>query len=158
MENGLIVVKPEAYLVKDLVAKDVEDYGLSIDRRIKQKWTREKIRQTYPKKNFPNWPMAEFMDNIIFGKAGYEPWIEAMIVSSEKDTVKKVKKLVGPLDASYAQRPEDSGTLRYKYGIKERRIMIIDGKPYYFYFNGVHSSTKEDLEREIKIYTQDITV
>ena len=158
MEKGLIVVKPAAYYSSDRIANDIEEYSLSIDDRIKQRWTREKIRSTYPAEKYPNWPMASFVDNIIFSRFGKDPLIEAIFVSSSKDTIKKVKKLVGPLDAAYAQRPEDSETLRYKYGLKERRVMIIDNKPYYFYFNGTHSSTDEEFRNEEKLYSSRTTL
>jgi len=158
MEGGLVLVKPEAYFKKDFIVKDIEEYGLSIDQTMPQRWTREKIRQTYPSENYSHWPMAIFIDNIYFGKFGKDPMVEVMLISSEADTIKKIKKLVGPLDASIAKRPEDSSTLRYKYGLRESFSVCIDGKPYYLYFNGIHSSSKEDFKRERKIYFPEITL
>ena len=162
MESGLIVVKPEAYFSKDLVSKDIVDYGLYIDQRIEQRWTVEKIKQTYPPEMYPDWPMANVIEHIIFAMFGKNPRIEAMVISSEKDSMEKIKKeLIGPLDASFAQRPEESQTLRYKYGIKKSRFPLPIGKNgemNYFYYNGIHLNPKGRFEFERKIYFPEITV
>ena len=162
MERGLLIVKPGAYPQRDSVARDIVDYGLSIDQRIEQRWTVEKIRKTYPPEMYPEWPMAIVIDNIIFGKFGKNPWIEAMIISSEKDSMEKIKKdLIGRFDASYFQRPEESQTLRYKYGIKKSRFPLPIGKNgemNYFYYNGIHLNPKGRFEFEKNLYRQGITV
>jgi hypothetical protein len=159
MKKGLLLIKPEAYFWSDSITKDIKDYGLYIDDRIEQRWTNEKIRQTYPPEDFPHWPMAEVIDNIIFEKFGKNPWVKAMIISSPKDSMEKIKKeLIGPFDASYFQRPEESHTLRYKYGLKRQRFQLPMGKngePNYFYYNGTHLSSEERFEIEKKIFFSD---
>ena len=169
MERGLLIVKPGAYPQRDSVARDIEEYGLSIEKRIKQRWTREKIRQTYPLEMYPKWPLAPYIDQFVFERFGKDPEIEAMIIFSEKESMKKIKEeFIGPLDAAFFQRPEDKGKLRTKYGLRERVMMMVEvedpetgtkeKKPFFYYHNGIHLNPEGRFEFENKLYTQNITL
>jgi len=154
MPEGLFIIKPEAEPSAKEIVNDIKEYGLSIDQRIRQRWTREKIRGTYPPEIFEDWPIADWYDNIVFERHGKDPWIETMIITSEKESIESIKKnLVGRFDASFAQRPEEKHTLRYKYGLKKiRRPFQKDENIYYFYYNGSHLSSENRYFIEKELY------
>ncbi|MBN2202801.1 MAG: hypothetical protein JW700_01250 [Candidatus Aenigmarchaeota archaeon] len=155
VRKGIVLIKPFAFPRRDEIVEDIEEseFDLSVDQRIAQRWTKEKIEGTYrPMKYNKKWPMVNKLADIYFDFFGKEPMVEALMVSSDKNTIKKLKKLVGPLDAAYAKRPEDSKTLRKKYGCPIRIEEIVDEKKCYFFPNGIHVSSKEEFPRQRNLY------
>jgi len=161
MGETFCLIKPEAFDKRKGIEKDITENNFSIVRKRESHWKWNQIRETYPKEKLnyyserANLIMSFLIPYTISRKFGPNPMVEALILSSEGDTIRDFVELCGPRDAMKYVKEEFKETLRGKYGLGPEHSFIktIEGKECRFDFNGIHRSSREkEFKVDKKIY------
>jgi len=160
MGKTLCLIKPEAIDRRRKVEKDITDNDFFIDRKKEFHWKWKQMREMYSKENLhyhskrANKIMSFFIPYTISRKFP-NPMVEALMLSSEGDTIKDFVDLCGPTAAMEYVKKEFKNTLRHRYGLGPEHSFIktIEGKECRFDFNGIHkTSTEKEFRAEKNIY------
>jgi hypothetical protein len=163
MGETFCLIKPEAFDRREDIEKDIIGNNFSILEKMESYWKWNQMREMYSKENLHyNTKTIKKTNRIMSFLIPYEisrkfpnPMVEALILSSDGDTIRDFVKFCGPTAAMEYTKKEFKNTLRGKYGLGPEHgfIRTIEGKEYRFDFNGIHkSSTKKEFIRDRKIY------
>jgi nucleoside diphosphate kinase len=161
MGKTFCLIKPEGFARRYMIKRMISENDFCIDKEIEQPWSREKICKTYSvgKLHYPtskaNNAMANLIPDIILKKFP-NPMVDAMILSSEGNTIENFINLCGPTKAlEYVQKQFKYNTLRGRFGLRPDQSFStkIDGYICGFDFNAIHkSSNEEELREEENVY------
>jgi len=126
MDQTLAVIKPEAYEQQELVIKKLEEAGFMVSHRKSMNLTEDIVSELYKNKHD-----SDFYQDLI---SQMTKGPSLMVVLSAEDSIKKLRKHLGPVDPKLARRKQRS-TLRAHFGYDILR-------------NGVHAVSNEKEARE----------